>query len=91
MPPKRAANGRYTSKEIQEIREGFLSEFSGFLRIVYKFWRFAPLIILIYLIWKFSGMTQRFIDLLSDFCGCPPPVLCENGGETSNKKDSTFK
>jgi len=91
MPPKRAPDGRFTSEKKLEIQEGFLKEFAGFLRIAYKFWRLLPLLLILYLIWRFTGMSQRFIDLHSDFCGCPPPVLCENVGDTSKKKDGTFK
>ena len=91
MPPKRGLNGKFISEKQEEIREGFLTEISGFLRIAYRFWRIVPLLILIYLLWRLAGMSQRLNDIQSDFCGCPPPTTCENGGEPSKKKDNTFK
>jgi len=88
--PARSSNGRFISKNNENPDEGFIQEIRGFLRIAYRFWRYVPLFILFFILWRFLGIGSRLSDLRVEICGCTTDSILTNGGESSKTKDNTF-
>jgi len=89
--PERGKNGRFISNNHLNPEDGFMTEIRGFLKCLYKCWRYVPLLFLIFILWRFLGMTSRFRDLRDDLCGCTTSNGAKNEGEPSSKKDYAFK
>jgi len=92
--PKRAQNGRFISKQKDDIEteeEDFLKEIKGFLKTVYRFWRLVPLLIVFYLLWKLSSIGSKLSDLKNEICDCPVVNLTMKAGENSKNTNSAFK
>ena len=89
--PTRGKNGRFISNKDHDPEEGFSTEIRGFLKCLYRWWRYVPLLLLLFILWRFLGITSRFNDLRDDLCGCTTENGAKKEGQPSSKKDSTFK
>jgi len=66
--PNRGSNGRFLPNEKEE--ENFISEFKSFFNILYRFWRYVPLCLLLFIIWKYFDFTKKIQGLIIEIiCG----------------------
>jgi len=91
--PRRAQNGRFISKqnEIKNEEENFLNEIKGYATTIYRFWRLVPLLIVLYLIFKFLAIGSKLSDLKMEICDCPVVNLTMKSGDNSKNTNSAFK
>ncbi len=92
--PKRAQNGRFISKQKDDIEteeEDFLKEIKGFLKTLYRFWRLVPLLIVFYLLWNFFSIDSKLSDPKMEICDSPVVNLTMKAGENSKNTNSQFK
>ena len=71
---------QFESDEENENKNGFLGDFKSLFTHFYKLWRVLPVLLLIYLIWRYFKISSRFYELIIELsCGENCKCLCENG------------
>ncbi len=80
MPP-RGKDGKFVKNENHE-KESFLEEMRKLFIFIYRLWRYSPLILVIWMIWKYFQIQAKAEGVLLE-------LVCGANCTCSCKKDQT--
>ena len=76
MPP-RGKDGKFVKNENHE-KESFLEEMRKLLIFIYRLWRYSPLILVMWIIWKYYQIRAKAEGVLLELvCGANCTCACK--------------
>jgi len=81
----RGKDGKFTKTQLESEEDnqngnGFLGDFKSLFTQFYKLWRVLPILLLVFLLWRYFKISSRFYELLIELsCGENCRCVCEDG------------
>jgi hypothetical protein len=86
---KRGQDGKFIKNDENQEKDGFYKDLRSLLLIFYRIWRYLPILLLIWIFWKYFQVTKKVEGvILETVCGAN--CTCSCPGVSNSNKNSIY-